>query len=191
MPRKSDAKTNLVETSIRLFQRQGYNGTGLDQLLRESQAPKGSFYHHFPGGKQALALAAIKQAGREVSGLIEQAIKDCSPPDAVRSLARAIGNWFESTNFSGGCPITSVLLETAPASAELHHACRRVFEDWEAILEQHFVEHKLGADARVFAQTTIAAIEGAWILSRAKESVEPFENVAQMIAGALMNNRQS
>lgn len=186
MPRKSDAKNNLIEASIRLFQLQGYNGTGLEQLLRESEAPKGSFYHHFPGGKQELAVLAIERAGREINEIIERTIENRSPPEAVRALAKAIGDWFESTGFSGGCPITSVLLDTVPASKELHAVCRRVFENWEAILERHFVAQNMSAkEASLYAQTTIAAIEGAWIVSRAKTSVAPFKNVAEVIAYAL------
>lgn len=186
MPRKSDAKNNLIAGSIRLFQRQGYNGTGLEQLLRESAAPKGSFYYHFPGGKQELAKAAIEQVGRQISGIIEQAIENRSPPEAVRAAAKAFAKWFESTDFAGGCPITSVLLDTTPASSELREVCRQAFENWEAILKKHFTAQKFDAeDARLYAQTTVAAIEGAWILSRAKASVEPFKNVAEVIASAL------
>ena len=185
MPRKSDAKTNLVAASIRLFQRQGYHGTGLEQLLRESEAPKGSFYHHFPDGKQELAAVAVEQAGAEINEIIRGAIDRRTAPDAVRAVANAIAKWFESTDFTAGCPITSVLLETVPSSARLHEVCRKVFEDWEAILEKHFQEQNLGEDSSRYAQTVVAAIEGAWILSRAKGSIKPFENVAETISQAM------
>ncbi len=131
-------------------------------------------------------MLAIEQAGQQINEIIERAIEDRSPPEAVRALAKAIGGWFESTDFSGGCPITSVLLDTVPASKELHAICRRVFENWEAILEKHFVERNLNpAATSLYAQTTVAAIEGAWILSRAKKSIAPFENVANVIVFAL------
>jgi hypothetical protein len=48
-------KDALVCTAMRLFRRQGYASTGLQQILSESGAPKGSLYHYFPGGKEGLA----------------------------------------------------------------------------------------------------------------------------------------
>jgi len=45
-------KENLVRTAMRLFRRQGYASTGLQQILAESGAPRGSLYHYFPGGKR-------------------------------------------------------------------------------------------------------------------------------------------
>ena len=63
MPAKAVHRQALVETAMRLFRRQGYASTGLNQILSESQAPKGSLYYYFPGGKEALAVAAVELAG--------------------------------------------------------------------------------------------------------------------------------
>ena len=46
------ARTRIVEAAARLFQSQGYAGTGLTEILRASKAPKGSLYHYFPNGKR-------------------------------------------------------------------------------------------------------------------------------------------
>ena len=55
-------RDNLIYTAARLFRQQGYAATGINDILREAGAPKGSFYHYFPGGKEELGAAAIRHA---------------------------------------------------------------------------------------------------------------------------------
>ncbi len=59
MPNIAKHKDNIVVAAMSLFRRQGYASTGLNQILQESGAPKGSLYHYFPGGKEQLGLAAV------------------------------------------------------------------------------------------------------------------------------------
>jgi TetR/AcrR family transcriptional repressor of lmrAB and yxaGH operons len=63
---EGEACARLLGTAADLFQRQGYHGTGLNQILAESGAPKGSLYHYFPEGKEALAAAALGRSGEEI-----------------------------------------------------------------------------------------------------------------------------
>ncbi len=64
----SDTRDRLVQVSAALLQRQGLTGTGIKQILAEAHAPFSSLYHHFPGGKDELAAAAIGDVGRPVPG---------------------------------------------------------------------------------------------------------------------------
>ena len=66
MPNAAVHKDNLTSTAMRLFRRQGYASTGLQQILAESRAPKGSLYYYFPNGKEQLGEAAVRLAGRLV-----------------------------------------------------------------------------------------------------------------------------
>ena len=66
MTSKINTKENLIETAAKLFETKGYYATGLNEILAESGAPKGSLYYHFPKGKEQLALAAIYSEGEKV-----------------------------------------------------------------------------------------------------------------------------
>ena len=87
MPRASDARSRLIRVAAALFRQRGYDGIGLAEILQASGAPKGSFYHHFPGGKEQLAEACIAHAGEQVGALIDAAMAE-APDFAVGSGLR-------------------------------------------------------------------------------------------------------
>lgn len=184
MPRTSDARERLIETAAALFQRQGYHGTGLTQILQESGAPKGSFYHHFPDGKEALAEAAVRQAGAEVGQIVDQAFEPAATfEDGARALVTSVADWFERSGYAAGCPVTSVLLETVPGSARLHAATRAALDDWAARVARHAEADGFDATAaRRLGDAMVIALEGAWVAARARRNGEAFETAAAAVA---------
>ena len=94
-------KDNLVRTAMRLFRRQGYASTGLQQILAESGAPKGSLYHYFPSGKEALGEAAVNLAGAMILEMLtEHAAQHREPKPFLRAYARTMAAWM--IPFTGG-----------------------------------------------------------------------------------------
>lgn len=182
MPRRSDARARAVGTAARLFQRQGFHGTGLAQILEESGAPKGSFYFHFPGGKDELAVAAIDQASRDVEAVIraaaDRAGKD--PASLVRKIGRALARWLEDSDYREGCPVTTVALETCPDSERLSAACGDAFQSWQRATEEGLRSCGLSAKrASSLATAYIAALEGAFVIARTERSTRPFRVVTR------------
>lgn len=175
MPRTSDARQKLIETAARLFQTRGYTGTGLALILEESGAPKGSFYHHFPGGKDELAVAAMRWSSADVETLIREAFDGAATWEAgLKAFSRAVADWFEASGYAEGCPIASVLLETAPRDDALRREALAVFETWIAALEAHLRRLRAPRPRRK-AEAAMMAFEGAWLLARATHTRRPFE----------------
>ena len=58
-----------MHATARLLQQQGYNATGVNEIVARSGAPKGSLYFHFPGGKEELAMQAMMSSGRSPAGI--------------------------------------------------------------------------------------------------------------------------
>ncbi len=56
---KSDTKSNILKAASRLFYLNGVNATGINEILKESGASRGSFYHFFPGGKDQMAYETV------------------------------------------------------------------------------------------------------------------------------------
>src|SRR6185295_9766806 len=68
-----DSKRRMVESAAVLFREQGYSGTGFRDVIAHSGAPRGSIYHHFPGGKSQLAAETVRYAGDVVAARLERA----------------------------------------------------------------------------------------------------------------------
>ena len=51
----------MLEAATQLFRVQGLHATGLAEVLEKSGAPRGSLYHYFPGGKEQLAVEALRK----------------------------------------------------------------------------------------------------------------------------------
>lgn len=176
-------KENLVRTAMRLFRRQGYASTGLQQVLAESGAPKGSLYHYFPRGKEALGEAAIELAGGMVRDMLEDlATRHRTPRTFLRGYAQTMAGWMEESEFRSGCPIATALLETAPRSAAMTAAGARAIDGWIEVIAAVFARADIAPrEARSRAQLVVAAMEGALILARVRQSAQPILDVAKLI----------
>lgn len=183
MSEKPTSRGRMVTAAAHLFQKRGYHGTGLIEILEASGAPKGSFYHHFPDGKEQLAEVAMAMAGEVVNAMIDRAFANATSfSEGAARLTTDIADWFEHSGFSEGCPVTSVLLETVPGSERLTAACQAIFQSWIEAAEAQAL--RLGrADPNALATGLLIALEGAWIVARAQRSRRPFE-----IAAALLIN---
>jgi TetR/AcrR family transcriptional repressor of lmrAB and yxaGH operons len=176
-------KASLVRAAMRLFRRQGFASTGLQQILSATGAPKGSLYHYFPNGKEALGAAAIELAGSMIHEMLaEHAARHDDPGAFVRAYCRTMAGWMRESAFRSGCPIATTLLETAPASPAITAAGRRAIDGWidviAGVLARAGTERR---EARSRAQLIVAAMEGALILSRVRQSAQPILDVAKLV----------
>jgi AcrR family transcriptional regulator len=169
-------RERILYATAELFRRQGYSGTGLKQVVAEAQAPFGSLYHHFPGGKQQLADEVIRAGGAFFQALVTAVYDEESTAEAsVRAVFRGAAETLAATDFQDACPITTVALEVASTNDDLRRATAEVFEQWTVALTE-----RLGDRGRALA--VLAALEGAFVLCRAQRTVEPMLAAGKMAA---------
>jgi AcrR family transcriptional regulator len=179
-------RERIVERSAELFRRQGYAATGLKQIVAAAQAPFGSIYHHFPGGKEQLGAEAIRASGALYELLIP-AVFDPAPDlvSAVRAFFAGAAEHLRETDYADACPIATIALEVSSTSEPMRVACADVFEHWIAAGLPRFTDAGLDPDtARELVIGMICALEGAFVLARASRDTE-----ALTIAGELMAER--
>ncbi|MBV8292866.1 MAG: TetR/AcrR family transcriptional regulator, partial [Mycobacterium sp.] len=63
MGTRSDTRQKMLLSSVELLRERGAGGVTVDAVLSRSQAPRGSVYHHFPGGRSEIISDALKLAG--------------------------------------------------------------------------------------------------------------------------------
>ena len=170
-------RERILDATADLFRVRGYTGTGMKQVVARAEAPFGSVYHYFPGGKEQLAAEAIERAGRFYHDLV-LAVFDAEA-DVVagtRAVFAGAGEVLRSSGYEDACPIATVALEVASTSEPLRQASDRVFESWLASLSSRLVD--AGADAgaaRAASISVVALLEGAFLLSRAARTTEAMD----------------
>jgi TetR/AcrR family transcriptional regulator, lmrAB and yxaGH operons repressor len=177
----------IVRAAAMLFRRNGFAATGINEIAEVSGAPKGSLYHYFPKGKDQIAEAAVRFAGKGVVATLEKLEKEHqSAASMIRAYCRLLAGWMAKSGFRDGCPIATTLLESAPQSTEMAAAGREVFTDWCAVIARALVRDGLGkAEAKRLATLAVCSIEGALILARVEASAAPIEDVAKSLGAAL------
>ena len=151
----------------RLLRDQGYTATGRAQLLADSGVSNGSLYHHFAGGMEELAEAALEASGATVADAFREALD--AAPNAGEGVVRFldIAGGAATGEQCTGCPIAPTALESPIISPRLRAVAARCFDDWEVLIAT-----RLRADgwpersAPGAASAALALIEGALLLAR-------------------------
>lgn len=173
----SATRERMIESAALLMRESGVEATSFSEVLAHSGAPRGSIYHHFPGGKAQLIEEATIHAGEFIAAGLAAALADDDPVAAVRSFASSWRRVLRESDFAAGCPIVAATLEgerTPPA----REAASAAFSRWQGLLASAIAEHEPSRErARALATLAIAAIEGAIVLSRAQRSTAPLERV--------------
>lgn len=177
------AREAFLATMARLIEIQGYYATGLNQIVAESGAPKGSLYYYFPAGKEELTAEVIARTARQIEGRIRTHLAaSADPAEAVYRFLLALAGAVEATDCRGGGPIATVALETAFSSERLRQACDEAYKSWQQAFAEKLAAGGFGAErAARLAGMIIAAIEGAVILCRTEHSPRPMQWVAEEI----------
>ena len=180
-PRHRDA---IVRAAARLFRRQGYAATGLNEILAASGAPKGSLYHYFAGGKVQIGAEVVGLAGRLVSAtLSDLAASAPRPSEVLRRYARMIVGWLEESDFRDGSPIATILLELAPQERAVTAAGREAFAAYSDTLAGLLVAAGVAAGpARRLALLAVCALDGALVRARVEQDGSPVVEALDQVA---------
>lgn len=181
---RASTRERILNATARLFQRQGYTGTGMKQIAADSEAPFGSIYHFFPGGKDELSEEVIRVSGRLYAVMLAPVLTDAPDPvTAARSFFQGAAQTLRDTDYADACPIATVALEVASTNERLRLASADVFEGWIAGCAAYFEQAGVAADrARELSLSMLSLLEGAFIFSRAKRDTEALEVAGEVFA---------
>ncbi len=173
----------MIEGATQLLARRGLQATSFAEVLEHTGAPRGSVYHHFPEGKDQMVGEAVDLAGAFLIGSLDKRAGGSTLAITEHFLAIWRGVLTQS-KCASGCAVLAVAVATD--SPELLSHAAEVFRRWRGrlaeLLEQGGLAKK---DALRFATVLIASAEGAVVMSRAEQDIEPFETVArQLVAQA-------
>jgi TetR/AcrR family transcriptional repressor of lmrAB and yxaGH operons len=181
----------MVTATVRLLRRHGLHGTGLQDVLEESGAPRGSLYFHFPGGKEQLVREAVDLAGERGEEWMGRWLE--TAPTAAEAFAGMLEEYavlLETSAFATGCPVAAVALDLGAEPGPLQDACGRALDRWSAQLAKRLrAEGADAAGASERALAAIAAFEGALLVGRARRDASAVRAVAARAEALLASNQ--
>jgi len=172
----ADSRDRMVRAAIELFGERGYAATSFADILERSAAPRGSIYHHFPGGKAELAAEALRRYTAASLGRLRR--------DATAGVDVMIGDFVRyarevlvAGDCRQGCPIAGVALDVGPDDP-LAGAVGEALAAWRwALAEAMRRDGAPAARADSLATLVVAGVEGALLLARAARDPGPLDDV--------------
>lgn len=160
-------KQRIVRAGVLLFQAHGYHGTGVAMLIEQAGVPKGSFYHHFPGGKEELAVAALDWLRLEVDAFLEKlARKGASFRTMVLGIARFAAAGLREGRTRRGSLLAVLTQDAIPESAAITAAARRYADSIGKHLLAALERAPLGVEPAALVEQALALLQGGPVLAR-------------------------
>jgi TetR/AcrR family transcriptional regulator, lmrAB and yxaGH operons repressor len=175
----SDVRQRMVLSALYLIAERGVQGTSIADVLERSGAPRGSVYHHFPGGKDEIVCAAMEYMATDARVPL-RALRGSDVAGIVTGFTNLWRGVLTTSNFAAGCATAGVTVSGESETARA--AARKVFEVWIADLTELLaaagVDQSKAAD---FAWMLFASTEGALVFARAERSMRALDLVEQQL----------
>jgi TetR/AcrR family transcriptional regulator, lmrAB and yxaGH operons repressor len=165
----------LLDGARRLLAEKGYAGMELRDVAERGKAPRGSIYHHFPGGKRQLAVEAATLEGAETRRMIERSLDERGVRETLVLFGEIFRRRVKNHPERIGCPVAAAAL-ARPEDPALAAAATKAFTSWERPIAAALRDEGVGRrDAEAFAGLVVSTIEGALLRARAAGSQEPLD----------------
>jgi TetR/AcrR family transcriptional regulator, lmrAB and yxaGH operons repressor len=180
-------KDRLIKAMRQGLATSGYHGVSLADVLIQANAPKGVLYHHFPGGKRELALAAVELEVRN----LRQALSAESQSSA--QLINKLSFWItsaclrlEKSSFTLSCPLAGAAQNQDSVDKALRAGVDGAFTQLQEVLIQALTQCAMPAPrAQNWAHLLIVTFEGGLMLSRTAQSVTPLRTSCDLVLNLL------
>jgi AcrR family transcriptional regulator len=184
MPPALQPKSQVVDSLVRAFRRNGYDGASLSRLSEETGLRRASLYHHFPGGKEEMARAVLVSANQAFAESVLAPLRGVGSPE--QRLARMTKALFEF--YDGGRETCLLALMTIGEGREvLAPEVLGGLQSWiDAVASVLEEAGQAPALARNRAQEAVALVQGALVLARGLEDTTVFKRAVERLPSDLL-----
>jgi TetR/AcrR family transcriptional repressor of nem operon len=166
-------RQHIIEEAAALFNRRGYAGCALREIMEATGLEKGGIYRHF-SSKEEIAAEAFDYAWERAFAVRTSGMAELE--DAVEKLQRHVANFTEKTGFPGGCPVLNTATDADDGNPVLRERVRAAVKRWRTMIVRIVEQGQSSGsireeiDAQEIATRIIAALEGAVMLARIERS---------------------
>jgi TetR/AcrR family transcriptional regulator, transcriptional repressor for nem operon len=182
----ASTRDRIILAAVELFYSQGYEATGMAQLLKQARANSGSFYFFFRS-KEDVLDAVLDWYLANLEPILMEPVY-AATDDPVERIFLLLDGYRQKiliTHFTFTCPIGRLALEIDPARRKIHDKIAANFDGWTTAVRRCLDDdaHRFPArtDFAQLAQFVLTVMEGGVMQSRAHRSIVPFDSsVAQL-----------
>jgi TetR/AcrR family transcriptional repressor of lmrAB and yxaGH operons len=176
---ETGSRERIVDATLVLLRRGGLAASGVNSVVAEGKAPKGSVYHYFPGGKTDIVIAAL-QRNRDITAASLQAHLGSSHPLArrIKAVFKDLAARMSRDGFTSSCAIGAVALDIGADETALRDACAAVMTQWIELVAECLPEFPANK-RRAAAEFFISLVEGAQLAARARKTASPIANAEE------------
>jgi TetR/AcrR family transcriptional repressor of nem operon len=186
-------REHLIDVGLGLMHQNGYNATGLTDILKAADVPKGSFYHHF-SSKVDFAAAALKRYGTREREHAAAVLNDTttSPVKRLRRYFSDLVKIYGQKGAIPGCMMGRFSLEITEESPQLRKRISASFEHWQhtiaTVIRQAVAQRELpaGTDPESLAGFLLNSWEGALLRSQVEKSNAPLQTFMRYVFDGLL-----
>jgi len=170
MPKGQKTRARIIAEAASLFNRRGFEGGSLSELMEATGLEKGGIYRHF-SSKEELAAEAFDYAWKVV---LDTRMHDLDRiPNSVDKLKQFIANFIDRRpSVAGGCPLLNTAIDADDGNPVLRERARKGLHEWRdrlsSIVDSGIKrgEIRRGVNAKEVATLIISSLEGALVIGR-------------------------
>jgi AcrR family transcriptional regulator len=172
----------MVYSTAQLVRERGVSATGVRDVVERAAAPRGSFQHYFPGGKDQLVSEALLWSGEFAAQWVASYVDGARRPTPSGLFGHMVSQWkreFSTRGFARGCPVNAAAADLAGGDSPVNTPLREALTGWEEAIVAALVRMGIPIRrARRLATLMLSSLEGAIMLSRVHRDLRPLTTVA-------------
>jgi AcrR family transcriptional regulator len=182
-------RDRMVYSAAQLVRARGVTATGVRDVVEHAGAPRGSFQHYFPGGKDQLIGEAVRWAAGFAAQWVASYPQTTEAPTPAGLFAHMVGWWRDDLSERGyerGCPVMATAADLAGSDSAVNEQLRPALDEWARAVVDQLVRMGVSPErSAVLATLMISSLEGAIMWARVRRDVEPLETVVAELSPLL------
>lgn len=182
-------RDRMVYSAVQLVRERGVAATGVRDVVADARAPRGSFQHYFPGGKDQLVGEAVVWAGEWAArwaGQYRETTRHPTPAGLFRHMVRQWQDEFGTRGFERGCPVMATAADLAATDSPVVEQLRGALDGWHKAVADELVAMELPRRrAQRLATVMISALEGAVLVARIHRDTAPLGTIVSELGPVL------
>ncbi|GAA5182564.1 TetR/AcrR family transcriptional regulator [Rugosimonospora acidiphila] len=182
-------RERMVYSAAQLVRSHGVAGTGVREVVARAEAPRGSFQHYFPGGKDQLVGEALVWSGDFAAHWATRYRDTTRHPTPAGLFAHLVRYWRDDLTahrYERGCPVMATAADLAGGDSAVNEQLRAATERWETAVADELARMEVPRSrARSLATLMLSALEGAIMLARVHRDVGRLDTVVAELSPLL------